>query len=125
MERAQFRPPPDGTRQWQPPTERMRETGVVVDRQEVADGIKRTAADAYRSRTRYSEPSAFAGLKRAVDHALDQLRPRGMGSIADHLIVRIAHFYTRRHQHGYGMPAMDAFYQAVEDALREFVEQGT
>lgn len=94
----------------------MRGTGPVPNFEQIADELLQVIDTAYKARYRASEGNTFGAIKRAVDHALDGLRARGMVGLADRITNEIAQAYHRKH-HNQRMPALPAFQEAGQEVL--------
>jgi len=97
----------------------MERTGVIPNREQIADEIKQVIDEVYRGRYRSSEDNTFNAIKRATDHALGELRSRGQAGIADRLTTEISHQYLMKHRYQ-RMPALAAFIEAADEVLEKF-----
>jgi len=92
--------------------------GPVPNYEQIAEELLKVIDEAYRQRYRASQPTTFGAIKKAVDHALDGLRARGMKGIADRIHNEIAHEYLMKHRYQ-RMPALPAFQKAADEVLQK------
>lgn len=97
----------------------MERVGAIPDREQIAQEVKSVIEEMYRNRYRQTEGQAFGAIKKATDHALEDLGRRGFPGIANRLTTEIAHVYMIKHRYEH-IPALKAFADAAQEVLESF-----